>query len=639
MLKPIKFDKEEINRRIGIVNNSIKHSKVAIIDYSTVLTKVLNNQFWQGVTDENIDMFVGYINGDITKPHIVQIGDKHVHALMAGATGKGKTVTLHSMLNYLRYNYPPSELAIYHADFKRMEGIKYMLNGGSVHHRAVTGTSLSSYVASLFRYIKDEMVNREKLYTFGGSTPPDDLPLEQCSPNQILARLAHKVGISSIEKLAKYKKYLNDGKISQLNSEINRTNAYLDKIGMNKLALYPTEMPRILFMVDEFQQVFEMEDDNAVDILKSDIKAITSKGRALGIHLFFASQNMSGTVPDSILGQFDLRFILNCATDVSTDLLGNPLASTLDIGQCIVSEVVSDKEGTGGVVVKSPFITDAELKECTDFGIAEAKRLNMKLDKISYFDETVPEQEKTLENLLNKHNVLSRTYSIVLGKYCKILKKQAPLMFDISRSKDNILVVTSKDDQLYSVLHTLLRNVNMKSDSIIMYFDSSRELEFDKSYITNLKDSNIYLGMCDVVDINKNIKDMVNIFKNKTIYVVINKIEDIDSLNKVSNYGDEEDEFLKMISKPPSNVRFIFTANKPTIKDDVISNSRHLITGYLSNDAQYDLVVKRSLCAEVNATDYLMLYTDKAKGISELFKVFMSNNFKSKGQSNELLME
>lgn len=639
MLKPLKIDKQVLNKRVECINAAISQTKIDSIAYSTVLEKVLKNEFWTGVTDSNIDMFVGYINGDITKPHFVQIGDKHVHALMAGATGKGKTVTLHSMLNYLRYKYPPNELAIYHADFKRMEGIKYMLYGGSVHHRAITGTSLSSYVASLFKYVNNEMVYREKLYTFGGSVPPDDIPIEHCSPSQILSKLAHKVGISSIEKLEKYKKYLSDGKITMLNNEINRMNTQLEKIGMSKLPLCPTEMPRIIFMVDEFQQTFEMDDDDAVDMLKSNIKAITSKGRALGIHLFFASQNMSGTISDDILGQFDLRFILNCSTDVSTELLGNPLANALDTGQCIISEVVTDKEGTKGVVIKSPYISDNELKQCTEFCIKEAKKLNITLNKITYFDETVPEQEKTLENLLNKYGALSNTYNIVLGKYCKILKQQSPLMFDISRSKDNTLIVSSKDEQLYSALHTIIRNINSKSNSIILYFDSSKELEFDKGYITTLKDSNTYINVGDISTILSNIKDMTTIFNNKTIYVVLNKIDDIESLNTVSTYDSDEEEFIKMIVKPPANIRFIFTANKPTIKSDVLGSIRHLITGYVALDAQYDLAVNRNLSTEVNKNEYLMLYTDKAKGIAETFKAFMSNNYRSKKQSDIFVMD
>ena len=639
MLKPISVDKQELNKHIVNVNNSIENAAIDIINYDTVTSNVLGGKFWEGSTSSNIELFAGYVNGDITKPHFVKIGDAHVHALMAGATGKGKTVMLHSILNYLRYKYSPSELAIYHADFKRMEGIKYLLEGGSVHHRAVTGTSLSSYVASLFKYIKDEMVSREKLYTFGGSAPPKDIPLEHCSPSQILARLSNKVGISSIEKLEKYKRYIEDGKIDALNKEIVEINTKLVSLGMTQLALYPTEMPRILFTVDEFQQAFEVEDESAVEDLRSDIKAITSKGRALGIHLFFASQNMSGTVPDDILGQFDLRFILNCSMDVSIDLLGNPSANSLDIGQAIVSEVVTDKDGTKGVVVKSPLITDEGLKECTRFGRNEVIKRNIKISKTSYFDETIPEQEKTLESFILKHGNLKKTNNIVLGKYCKILRKQTPLMFDVSRSKDTVLVVSTKDDQLYSALHTIIRNVDSKLNSVIMYFDSCRTMEFNDSYIKNLSTANKFLGVEDAEIILKNIKDMSNIYNNKTIYVIINKIEDIESLNKIATYTSEEEELLKIISKPPSNMRFILTSNKPNIKDDVLNSVRYLLTGYVSNDSQYELSINRALANEVNKCDYLMLYTDKIKGNSFSYKAFISNNYTVHSCSDELLID
>lgn len=626
MLKPVNIDKKEIARQQENINLTIENTPISAIPFTDVVNGPLKDKIWTGITDNEIELMPGYIDGDTTKPCIVSIGDAHVHALMSGATGKGKSVTLHAIINYMRYRYPPNELAIYHADFKRMEGNKYRLHGGSLHHRAITGTSSPSYVSSIFSYIKSVMVYRERLFSFGGENP--NLPIEQCSPSQILAFLAHKVGITPIEKIKHYKQYIRDGKIGALNNEIKKVNEYLKSKGMTPLDLVPTEMARILLIVDEFQQAFEIDDDDAVDTLKKDIKALTSKGRALGVHLFFASQNMTGTVSDDILGQFDLRFILNCAPDVSTELLGNKLACELDIGQCIVSETASDPDGTKCITVKVPLSTDADLEECTKYGHETIQTINYKQQKMLYFDEQVPEQEETLKHLLDKSNVIKRTSKFLIGTPCIIQGKPVPVLTDLARPKDITLLISSKESQLYSMLHTMLRNIDVKDNSVIVYYDSAKELETDLSYLTKLPNGNIKQGLDNTINLSTSINTLSAIYESKTVYLVINKIDAIDGLNRAYTY-DEDEELIPLLLKLPQNMRLILTANKANIKQDLLESVRYVLNGYVDVDTQYSLGLKRSYVEEVNVNEYLGLYTDKGNGQTNLFKMYMSNNLKS----------
>lgn len=633
--KPLIISKSELVSKQNVINVSIETAKVDAIPFDIVLDKVLNNNYWNKVTDDEIELVAGFINGDITKPHRVCIGDAHVHALMGGATGKGKSVTLHAIINTLRYTYPPTELAIYHADFKKMEGNKYINKGGSVHHRAITGTSLPSYVTSMFEYVKDQMVFRERLYSFGGDAT--DLPIEQCSPSQILAKLAKESGISPIEKISHYKKYLKSGKIDILNKKIEEMNIKLKSLGMSLLSTVPTEMPRILFIVDEFQQAFLIDDDDAVDQLKKIIKAVTSKGRALGVHFFFASQNMSGTVPDDVLGQFDLRFILNCNPDISTDLLGNKLANELEIGQCIVCETSNDATGDKCIKVKVPLATDDALYAATLYGQKQSKVIGYNAPKMTYFDETVPEQEEGLKQIILKSKNISKIPKLILGSKCRLTPKLAPLLLDISRSKDSTLIVSTKDDQLYSMLHTVLRNIDAKENATIIFYDSSPEHEIDLSYLKNLASINTKKGLSEAVDLTETLKNISSIYENKTVYLVINKADIIEGLNKTVSY-DEDEELIPFLTKLPGNMRLILTANKPSIKQDLQDSLRYILSGYTSVDTQYDLSLKKSLAEEVNTSDYLALYTDRVSGVSDLFKMYMSNNIITDTHSTEDLV-
>lgn len=225
--------------------------------------------FWFNTTKRGINLRLG-IEETTKEPTPISLGDRCVHGLIAGQTGSGKSVLMHNLIFNLIGEYAPWELDLYLADFKRVELSKYMNESRVTPHVcACAATSEIRYVLSQIKYIVDCMNARENFFKRMG-----------------------------IEKIKKFRD------------------------------MYPNiVLPRILLIVDEFQQMFLEASPKEAEEIRKMLTAIVKKGRATGVHIIFASQEMSHTLSSSDLANFRLRICLNCNPSVSMDVLGNKKAA------------------------------------------------------------------------------------------------------------------------------------------------------------------------------------------------------------------------------------------------------------------------------------------------------------------------
>ncbi|MBR1796561.1 MAG: hypothetical protein IJ757_00880 [Clostridiales bacterium] len=257
---------------------------------------------WFNSTSKGINLRPGLENNETTKPTVVTFGkpDDSVHALVVGATGSGKSVFLHNLLFSMMTEYAPWELNLFLVDFKKVTLSKYLSNCNTPHVRAVAATSEVRYVVSLLQYINDCMRARQTFFS-----------------------------------------YLGLEKIDQLREE------------------YQIVLPRVVLLIDEFQQMFTEATAREERIISEVLTSITKLGRATGFHLIFASQEMSGTLGANAFANFKVRFALRCDRDVSSRFLGNPAAG--EIGERergIVIENSQDGRVENNRTYKVPFIQD-----------------------------------------------------------------------------------------------------------------------------------------------------------------------------------------------------------------------------------------------------------------------------------------
>ncbi|MBC5651090.1 FtsK/SpoIIIE domain-containing protein [Blautia segnis] len=258
------------------------------------LDKMPDDFTWYNTTDRGINLRPGKQEGSNRVPKPLLMEGEKSHAIVAGQTGSGKSVFLNSMILNLMAEYPPWELELYLADFKKVEFSRYMNKYKAPHVRACAATSEIDYVQSLIQYIKNKNDDRGRMFS--------------------------RLGFQKIEDLRKY----------------YRENYNLE-----------VALPRILFIVDEFQQMYLDTDSFQKDAINDLLTSIIKTGRSQGVHLMFCSQELSGALNSQQLANFKVHFALHCSASISSDILGNPAAENIRRGQVILnakSKLVEDNE-------------------------------------------------------------------------------------------------------------------------------------------------------------------------------------------------------------------------------------------------------------------------------------------------------
>ncbi|HEY2762334.1 MAG TPA: hypothetical protein VGI75_16360, partial [Pirellulales bacterium] len=107
--------------------------------------------------------------------------------------------------------------------------------------------------------------------------------------------------------------------IEKLDAELKRRGDLFRKLGVQDVAAYravagANSMPRILLMVDEFQELFTDDDKLAQDAALL-LDRLVRQGRAFGMHVMLGSQTLGGaySLARSTIGQMAVRIALQCS--------------------------------------------------------------------------------------------------------------------------------------------------------------------------------------------------------------------------------------------------------------------------------------------------------------------------------------
>jgi len=196
------------------------------------------------------------------------------HALVAGRTGSGKSTLLHVLIASLAMTYSPDEVQLYLVDFKK-------------------GIEFKDYATYELPHACVVAIQSEREF-----------------------------GLSVLQGLDR---------------ELQRRGDIFRELGITNLSEYREarpgdKMPRILLLVDEFQEFFT-EDDALSSQVSLILDRLVRQGRAFGIHVLLASQALSGaySMSRSTMNQMAVRISLQCTDADSRIILGdeNPAARLL----------------------------------------------------------------------------------------------------------------------------------------------------------------------------------------------------------------------------------------------------------------------------------------------------------------------
>ncbi|XZE21452.1 FtsK/SpoIIIE domain-containing protein [Pirellulaceae bacterium SH449] len=219
------------------------------------------------------------------------------HVLIAGKTGSGKSSLLHTMITSAAMKYAPDQLRLVLLDFKK--GVEFQVYSESeLAHTDIIGIeSRREFGVSTLEYLDRVMHARGEAF--------------------------REYGVQDLPSLA---------------------------------AKHPeVVMPRILIVIDEFQEMF-VEDDKIAQQASMLMDRIVRQGRSFGMHLVLASQTLGGaySLPRTTLAQMAVRIALQCDSSDAMLILSedNTAAERLRYsGQAIYNESGGRVESNQGFQV------------------------------------------------------------------------------------------------------------------------------------------------------------------------------------------------------------------------------------------------------------------------------------------------
>jgi len=211
----------------------------------------------QWTSDSRFGLSLPLGRAGATKLQQLQLGrGTSQHVMIAGKTGSGKSTLLHVLIVNAALRYSPDELEFYLIDFKK-------------------GVEFKAYATHKLPHARVVAIESDREF-----------------------------GLSVLERLDEILKERGDA---------------FRQAGVQDLAAYREQrpqvrQPRILLLIDEFQEFF-VEDDRIAQSAALLLDRLVRQGRAFGIHILLGSQTLAGaySLPRSTLGQVAIRIALQCS--------------------------------------------------------------------------------------------------------------------------------------------------------------------------------------------------------------------------------------------------------------------------------------------------------------------------------------
>jgi len=229
---------------------AVKASKVEV-DFGVVAPPP--DQLWSLTTAERLRVPVG-VRGAGQLQYLELGRGTAQHVLIGGRTGSGKSTLLHVLVTSAALWFHPRELEVHLIDFKK--GVEFQAYAATrlPHARVVAVESDREFGLSVLKRLDGELTRRGDLFRAVGA---QDLAAHRRAGGEIL--------------------------------------------------------PRVLLLIDEFQEFFTEDDAIARDAALL-LDRFVRQGRAFGVHVVLGSQTLSGSysLAKSSLGQMGVRIVLPC---------------------------------------------------------------------------------------------------------------------------------------------------------------------------------------------------------------------------------------------------------------------------------------------------------------------------------------
>ena len=233
-----------------------RHAKTAArveVPFDAIAPKP--DAFWSLSSAKNLRVPVGRAGATRLQQFLLGEGTSQ-HALIAGKTGSGKSTLLHAIITGIACWYSPAEVELWLVDFKKGVEFKTYAEHALPHARAVAIESDREFGLSVLEGLDAELSRRGELFREAG-----------------------------VQDIASFRRIRPDAR-----------------------------MPRVLLVIDEFQEFF-LDDDRVAQNASMLLDRLVRQGRAFGMHAILGSQTLGGaySLARSTMGQMGVRIALQCS--------------------------------------------------------------------------------------------------------------------------------------------------------------------------------------------------------------------------------------------------------------------------------------------------------------------------------------
>ena len=344
------------------------------------------------------------------------------HVLIAGKTGSGKSTLLHSIIMSGAHRYRPDQLHFYLLDFKKGVEFKPYAELGLPHVQVVGIESEREFGRSVLQRLDEELQQRGERFREAG-----------------------------VQELSEY------------------------------LTATGEMMPRIMLVVDEFQELFVRDDRLAGDCTML-LDRLVRQGRSFGMHVVLSSQSLAGaySLPRATLGQMAVRVAMQCSeSDAALILADDNTAARLISrpGEAIYNDAGGLVEGNQPFQVA--WLSSAEHREMLASITERDENFRDGMQPMVVFEGNrpcrwsaamadavmEPEQSKTLCGLLGESVEIGPPQSVKLGR-------------DPGR---NVLMIAGTDSRNAILSSTLSGMAKSDPRLEVVYFDGTRADDGDSA--------------------------------------------------------------------------------------------------------------------------------------------------------------
>lgn len=384
---------------IKTVGEKSKDAMKVEVPFDKLLTYagISGDNLWEAKTHDMIQVPLGPKGAQKLQYLTFGKGTEH-HAVVIGMPGSGKSNLMHIIITSMAMMYSPEEVQLYLIDFKQGVEFKRYAETRLPHAKVIAIESEREFGLSVLKGLDEELYRRGENF--------------------------RKLGVNAINE---YRKSHPDEKL-----------------------------PRILLLVDEFQEFFSY-DDNIGREANLLLDRLIRQGRYAGIHVMLGSQSLANrsSLPSSTLGQVGIRIALKCSESDARQIMAddNPQARLLSrSGEAIYNAASGLIEGNNFFQVA--LFTDedrrARLEGITEFASKVEARNGKAFDRPIIFEGNEPsrlEECAPLKDLLSQNNYPApkKVKELWLGEPVAIRPPTSARLRQQGAS--NLLIVTRNEEE------------------------------------------------------------------------------------------------------------------------------------------------------------------------------------------------